>query len=349
MKIRVTKLIVIISLIILIFTACSTKKDTSSENLVPNEGDSHEQQLEELEEKSTEPLILEPELPGAFFVMIDNHPKARPQSNLDKADLVYEMICEGTFTRYLAGFYNTDPVIVGPVRSARYYYAQIAHAYDTVVAHIGGNMDALAYLKNNKLKTMCDITTASGYFERNSSRKMPHNAYVKSSEIIRFAQNKNYVLSALPELNTGELSGDDLAFEVSIDYGTSQYPHLVGWEYEQKENRYVRHLNSSVFLTAEKKEVYADNIILIEAPIKTVQVPVDGVQSEVNIIGSGDAYFLRDGLIFKGSWKKESANSHFNYYLEDSSDYTFKDGNVWVQHVASFSKDLSIIYNNSEE
>lgn len=337
-----------ITLIILILTACNSEKDTSSGVLVPNEEGSYEQPPEEVEKKPHEPIILEPELPGAFFVMIDNHPKARPQSNLDKADVVYEMICEGTFTRYLAGFYNTDPEIVGPVRSARYYFAQTIHAYDTVIAHIGGNMDAMAYLKDNRLKTMCDITTASGYFERDNSRKMPHNAYVKSSEVIRFAEKMNYELSALPKLNTGKLEGSDSSTEISIDYGTTKYTHLVGWKYKEDEGKYVRYLNSSVFFTAERNQVYADNIVIIEAPVKTVQVPVDGVQSKVDIISSGDAYFLREGYIFKGRWEKESANSHFKYYLEDMTPYTFKEGNVWVQHAASFSDDLNIVYVNDE-
>jgi len=346
---RKIKIFAIIVLILVIFTACNEKNDTLSENLVPNPDDTLEQPPEEVTEKEVEPIVEKPELPGAFFTMIDNHPKARPQSNLDKADIVYEIVCEGTYTRFLAGFYNTDPEVVGPLRSIRYYFAHVAHAYDTIVAHIGGNMDALAYLKNNGLKSMCDITNASGYFERDNSRKMPHNAYVKSSEIIRLSNNRDVELTPLPELNTGDLKGTIKAATVSIDYGTSKYPHLVEWKYISEEDKYIRYLDDEKLLTAEGNKIKTDNIVIIEASVKTVQVPVDGVQSEINLLGSGDAFFLRDGYVYEGKWVKDNASSHFEYFLDDGSEFVFKKGNVWVQQVASFKQDLNIVYSNQDQ
>src|SRR5688572_14726470 len=35
----------------------------------------------------------------AVAVMVNNHPKARPQSGLHKADIVYEILAEGDVTR----------------------------------------------------------------------------------------------------------------------------------------------------------------------------------------------------------------------------------------------------------
>ncbi len=346
---KIIKLIALLSIILLIFVACSEKNDTSGDNLVPNPDESLEQPAEDVTEKEVDPIVLQPELPGAFFAMIDNHPKARPQSNLDKADIVYEIVCEGTYTRFLAGFYKTDPVIVGPIRSIRYYFAQIGHAYDTIISHIGGNMDALAYLKNNGLKSMCDITNASGYFERDNTRKMPHNAYVRSSEVIRLSSNRSIELSPLPELNTGEIVGNEKVDKISIDYGTPKYPHMVEWQYISQEEQYVRYLDGEKLLTAEDNEVKTNNIVIIEASVKTVQVPIDGIQSEISLLGKGNAYFLRDGYIYQGSWEKTSASSHFRYTLDDGEEFIFKNGKVWVQQVASFDEDLDIIYSNLEQ
>ena len=55
----------------------------------------------------------------AVAVMINNHPAARPQSGLNKADIVYEVLAEGDVTRFLAIFQSEQPDNVGPVRSAR--------------------------------------------------------------------------------------------------------------------------------------------------------------------------------------------------------------------------------------
>ena len=55
----------------------------------------------------------------AMAVKVDNYPTARPQSGLDKADIVFEQPVEGGITRYVAVFQCNDAFLIGPVRSAR--------------------------------------------------------------------------------------------------------------------------------------------------------------------------------------------------------------------------------------
>ena len=52
-------------------------------------------------------------------VKIDNHPNARPQSGLDVADAVYEVLVEAGLTRFIALFHQSDADHVGPNRSGR--------------------------------------------------------------------------------------------------------------------------------------------------------------------------------------------------------------------------------------
>jgi hypothetical protein len=339
------KSLIILTILLLIITGCNNN-NSADDDLVPNPDDTYEEQTEE--EIEEEIIIHEPELPGAFFVMIDNHPNARPQSNLDKADIVYEMVCEWTYTRYLAGFYNYDPVVVGPIRSIRYYYAQTAEAYDTVVSHVGGNMDALAYVRDKNLKSMCSITTAGGYFYVDQAKKSPHKTHVKSNEVLRFAESRNRPLKPLPELNVGDMGEGEKAAEILINYGTTQYPHQVGWAYDEEVERYIRYINGNIYKTRDDDAVYADNIVLIQAAVKSVEVPIDGLQSEINILGSGKAYFLRDGFIYSGTWEKASAKDHFVYRLDDGSLYSYTEGNVWVQQISSFDRNLSIEFEEVE-
>ena len=51
-------------------------------------------------------------------VKIDNHLEARPQSGIEKADLIFEVWVEG-LTRYLAFFQASDVDYLGPIRSMR--------------------------------------------------------------------------------------------------------------------------------------------------------------------------------------------------------------------------------------
>src|SRR6185503_9362664 len=58
----------------------------------------------------------------ALAVQIENHPLARPVTNLGRADMVVEATVEGDVTRF-TGIYacRKSKDLVGPVRSGRYY------------------------------------------------------------------------------------------------------------------------------------------------------------------------------------------------------------------------------------
>lgn len=81
-----------------------------------------------------------------LLVMIENHSDARPQSGLNTADLVYEAIAEGGITRFMAIYYCDVSRVgdmkydVGPVRSARSYFLDLASEYSDypLYTHVGG-------------------------------------------------------------------------------------------------------------------------------------------------------------------------------------------------------------------
>jgi len=82
-----------------------------------------------------------------MMVMIENHSDARPQSGLQTADVVYEAVAEGGITRFMGVFYcgqvagsEANKYDVGPVRSARTYFLDLASEYSDypLYNHVGG-------------------------------------------------------------------------------------------------------------------------------------------------------------------------------------------------------------------
>ncbi|HNZ84512.1 MAG TPA: DUF3048 domain-containing protein [Candidatus Woesebacteria bacterium] len=82
-----------------------------------------------------------------LMVMIENHQDSRPQSGLQTADIVYEAVAEGGITRFMGVFYcgqvagsEANKYDVGPVRSARTYFLDIASEYSDypLYNHVGG-------------------------------------------------------------------------------------------------------------------------------------------------------------------------------------------------------------------
>src|SRR5579872_5334595 len=120
-------------------------------------------------------------------VMIDNYPyDARPQSGLHDADIVYEVEAEGGITRYMALFLEKTPAKIGPVRSARLYFVDLARPYDAYFAHAGETDDVwepLKELRAGGFADMEEIQIAEEAFWRDDTREMPHNLYTSIARV----------------------------------------------------------------------------------------------------------------------------------------------------------------------
>ena len=81
-----------------------------------------------------------------LLIMIENHEESRPQSGLTNADIIYEAVAEGGITRLMAVFYcaalrgSSYKYDIGPVRSARSYFLDLALEYSDypLYTHVGG-------------------------------------------------------------------------------------------------------------------------------------------------------------------------------------------------------------------
>ena len=129
-------------------------------------------------------------------VMIDNYPiDARPQSGLREADIVYEVEAEGGITRYMALFLENDARQIGPVRSARTYFVDLARPYDPLFAHAGENDDVWEPLKELRLAGFADMEQIVGTpeaFWRDDGRDMPHNLYTSTARLRTTAARYGY-------------------------------------------------------------------------------------------------------------------------------------------------------------
>ena len=76
-----------------------------------------------------------------FAAMIDNIAAARPQFGLDGADVVYEAPAEGGIPRLMPVYLRSgvDVRSIGPVRSARDYFVDLANEYRVALVHIGAS------------------------------------------------------------------------------------------------------------------------------------------------------------------------------------------------------------------
>lgn len=282
----------------------------------------------------------EPELPGALLCMIDNHLAAYPQSGLAEADVVYEALAEGGITRLLAVFYRQRPELIGPIRSARYYFAEIAAAYQAPLAHAGGHSTALQRIAELQIPDVDEIYNSGTYFWRDGSRRMPHNLYTSADQLLRWAEAHRVSLTPLPSAASARpAAGAGSAIDwLSISYNRSQsYPYVV--QYRWQDGRYQRLVNGQPHLDSTGVALHADTVIVLVAPTRSV---VDQVLiSEVALLGSGVATVFHAGRAWECEWRKATPSEHIQLVYQGQLWPLPSDGQLWVQVIGQAS-DLAV-------
>ena len=295
----------------LLVSGCSKEKTEEPEN-----------QDTEKAEEATKGVSSEKELPfhypltgfgseaevdgRAVAVMINNHPKARPQSGLNQADIVYELLAEGDVTRFLAIFQSEQPEMIGPVRSSRDYYIELAKGYDSLYIAHGYSPEAKELLDQGYIDNLNGMQYDGTLFKRESFRQAPHNSYISFENVLKGAKERNYAMEGEPEPlaflskeDAKAIQGED-ADSAMISYLDNELFNVI-YEYDAAREKYKRYSNGE--LTADYKSgepVLLDNIFIAEADHKVVD---SAGRRDINLTSGGKGYLLQKGKVTEVKWE----------------------------------------------
>lgn len=276
------------------------------------------------------PLELRP-----IAAFVENSPDARPQSGLDKADIVYEILAEGQITRFVALYQSKEPDTIGPIRSARPYLLDIAKDYDAIIAHAGGSVDALNKIANEGLPNLSELVHGQ-YFTRESFRRPPHNVYTNLAELRRGAKDRDFRANYnLPELIFEEeaienidLDGRD-ANEIGITYSNI---YQVKYRYDKVSEEYGRFMNNSPHSDmTTNTQIKAKNLFVVYARHRTL----DGEgRLAIDLRSTGKAQVIQMGKANEAIWRYEGGLIRF--YI-NGEEVKYLPGNSWIQVVPDVS------------
>lgn len=128
------------------------------------------------------PALLDVLARPVLAVKIDNARAARPQSGLDRADVVVTELVEGGLTRFLALYQSADAGVVGPVRSGRDLDALLLPAFHPLLAMSGAAGPTQAVLDAAGLPSFSEHRDP-GAFSRSPARRAPHNFYADTAAL----------------------------------------------------------------------------------------------------------------------------------------------------------------------
>ncbi len=273
-------------------------------------------------------------------VMIENSPDSRPQSGLINADIVFEVVDEYGITRYVAIFSSKDAEIMGPVRSARIYYAEIARSLDPIYSFWGTYPDAyqsIIDLDMDVLDANSDAYvpyTNSGWRDKSRSDVTEHTAFMSTIGIKEDAEEFGYSLeggqSPLNFKIDAVVSERGNISDIVVDFSQNKYK--VDFEFDPELNKYLKSTAGEPHIDFESKEQLSVNNVIVL--MTDIDGPIDQYgHMVVRTTGShdiGEAYFFMDGNVVEGTWGRTSAFDPFEFKDNDGNTVLFNRGSTWI-------------------
>lgn len=248
-------------------------------------------------------------------VMIDNVQAALPQSGLQSADLVYEMVTEGGITRLMAVY--SDPAAMprtGPVRSARDQHVQMMFPLGALYLHVGGS----AYAREMLERYHYEDKSLDGYYQagvleldsaRSQTTAVEHCWYTDSARVAQAAEQ--YGLDTALPADVGaafrfvpyaeekrRLAGGG-AREIYLRF--SSYANST-FSYDGETGQYVKSQFGAPQLDENTGEaVTFDNLLLLFTEMEKYP---DGVLTKANLAWGGVGYYACGGRLEAVRWAK---------------------------------------------
>ena len=261
-----------------------------------------------------------------LVITVDNNEGARLQSGLARADIVYEILAEGGITRFLALYHSQSPSVIGPIRSARTYFALLAKEWGAIFGHCGGDTAGLNLIRELKVPDANEFGRGD-LFWRDSKRSAPHNLY-SSVELLRELLDTP-LPDPKPRYEFQDWS-EEPVYGIKIDYGRK---YVV--EYHKDEGGYTRHVTdgSSKYIQKDldtDETIVTSNILVQWAASRVLDS--EG-RLAIDLIGEGKAKCLVGGRLLEGTWKKPSQDEPTLFYDSEGSLIKLTPGQTWIQIV----------------
>ena len=352
---------VTILVIALVFVTCSTTSDETSSVEITSTTTASVTTVQQSNESSTttEPTIeyvfdvekmspftgkeLTPETwlkrpKRVISFKIDNNINARPQSGLQEADAVHEILVEGGMTRFLAFFYDNTSKYLGPIRSARPTDPTMVRPYGGTLVVSGATAGLIPSIRELGVPVLEE--QSSPVMFRISTRNAPHNLYADTELVRQTIDSRGFYFlqpgpGPLYPFGLNQNNWSDGANKITIKY--SEFTSVI-WKVDG--DRYSRFIIDNY---SENKEATAHNfisqdgnysdilktetIVVIQGPLykdKATTLP------SVLTVGVGNVYVFNQGKYIEGTWRRGDITDPFDLTDINGNDIQVPPSTQWV-------------------
>lgn len=281
-------------------------------------------------------------------VKVENDPKARPQSGIVDADLVYEELVEGGVTRFICIYLSRDSRVIGPTRSARLSDIDITYYLDPLLICSGGANQVISMVKSAGMEYISEDST---HFWRDRTRKAPHNLYTSTELLRRYLAETGDEYNKLPQSglvfsqDPGEEQRSAMyssATAITIPYKASIC--AASYQYDPSTDTYLHSINGVPHTDLTTGKRVAPRNVIVQFITVTGSGIYDASGSEtpnLRVIGSGKCLVFVGGKVFHGTWQKPNRNSPTRFLDENGRDIPLHPGQTWIHLV---TEDIGAVY-----
>lgn len=278
------------------------------------------------------------------FVSVENHPDARPQWGISTADIVWETVVEGDITRMLLMYADASrlPDKIGPTRSARHYFVELAEGFDAILIHYGGSpyaYNAISKYGTNNLDGMSLGST----FSRDTSRNVAieHRAYTTQEKIlkaiddydVRTTIDESYKNPFIFNTTAQSLSGGECT-EFTVPF-SSGYTYTL--TYDETEKVYYSSLGGKAFMDNNGTQQNFTNVIMCYVDVS--YMPNDSKGRKNLDLSSGEGYYFTNGTYEKITWEKGDYEDMMNFYGANGEELALNVGRSYIALVPTSQQD----------
>jgi hypothetical protein len=274
----------------------------------------------------------------ALSAKVDNHPSARPQVALDRADIVFEELVEGGLTRYVAVWHSDLPPEIGPVRSVRPMDPDIVSPFGGILAYSGGQQRFIeAMLDTPVVSAIHGQSDVDAFFYRSNDKVAPHNVIVRANELVQnfgdvSPPRQQFSYATGFEDATAVLSGQPVS-AFSSRFSSFQSP---GWGWSADDEAFLRsQTNGAPDVALSGDRIAADNVVSLFVEIQVIQdIPT------TFLVSSGEGFVATGGHQIAIEWSKASARDPIVLRDLQGNEVLLAPGNTWVELLPGRGSDV---------
>lgn len=261
-----------------------------------------------------------------LVVKVENAPEARPQSGMDKSDVVYEEVVEGGIVRFMCVFQSQDAPEVGPVRSVRPVDPDIVSPLGGLFAYSGGAPQFVKLIKRAPVR-LVGFDEATSAYNKKPGRAAPHNLYTSTPKLYERAKDTDKVPP--PLFTFGAASGGTPAVRANVVMGG--LTNAV-WDWDAASARWKRTTNGTPHVMADGTQLAFANVIVQYVHYSNTSSvdPAGFPVPTASVIGTGQAVVLSGGTMVKATWTKKSATDVTAWTDAAGVPVNFASGPTWI-------------------